>query len=106
MTSIDLALLERIAEQRRFGTRTLEIAKRLFIHGVTPKHLSIEYGVNLQRIYAIRREVLAAAEALALPAGWDELTIAGPKEVIEQIKRQLAEALARYEADLDRQAKP
>jgi len=92
--------LERIAEQRRFESRTLEIAKRLFIHGETPKRLSIEYGVNLQRVYAIRKEVLAAAQALALPPGWDELTISGPREVIEQIKRQFAEALARHAAAL------
>ena len=49
MVRIDLALLERIAEQRRFESRTLEIAKRLFIHKETPKRLSVEYGVNLRK---------------------------------------------------------
>lgn len=105
MTTIDLALLERIATQRRFESRTLEIAKRLFIHGETPKRLSIEYGVNLQRVYAIRKEVLAAAEVVALPPGWQEVTLAGPKELIEQVQRQFAEALARHGKDLARQAK-
>lgn len=94
---IDLALLERIAQQRRFEGRTLEIAKRLFIHGETPKRLAVEYGVNVQRVYAIRREVLAAAQALALPPGWEEATIAGPRELIAELKRQLADALGRLE---------
>jgi len=53
----------------------MEIAKRLFVHGETPKRLAVEHGVNLRRVYAIRKEVLAAAQALALPTGWDELTI-------------------------------
>lgn len=96
MVRIDLPLLERIAEQRRFESRTLEMAKRLFIHNETPKRLSIEYGVNLQRVYAIRKEVLAAAQVLALPPGWEEMTIAGPSELIAQFKRQFAEALARH----------
>ncbi|HEY2927572.1 TrfB-related DNA-binding protein [Piscinibacter sp.] len=100
MARIDLPLLECIAEQRRFESRTLEIAKRLFIHGETPKRLSIEYGVNLQRVYAIRKEILAAAQAWALPPGWEEMTIAGPSELIAQFKRQFAEALARHAAAL------
>ena len=62
---IDFDLLERIAKQRRFEARTLEIAKRLFIHGESPKRLSIEYGVNLQRVYAIRKEVLGALRSFA-----------------------------------------
>jgi hypothetical protein len=102
---IDLSLLERIAAQRRFESRTLEIAKRLFIHGEKPKRLSIEYGVNLQRVYAIRKEVLAAAHALALPPGWEELTVSGPRELVAQFKRQFAEALARHEAESAMHAK-
>ena len=96
MATIDLARLERIAEQRRFENRTLEIAKRLFIHGETPKRLSIEYGVNLQRVYAIRKEILAAAQASTLPPGWEEVTIAGPSELIAQIRRHFAEALEQH----------
>ena len=100
MARIDLPLLERIAEQRRFESRTLEIAKRLFIHGETPQRLSIEYGVNLQRVYAIRKEILAAAQASALPPGWEEMTIAGPSVLIARFKRQFAEALAQHTAAL------
>lgn len=91
---VDFDLLERVAKQRRFEARTLEIAKRLFIHGEKPKRVSIEYGVNLQRVYAIRKEVLAAAEALALPPGWEELRIAGPRELIDRLKRKFEQEMA------------
>lgn len=90
MRTIDLSLLERIAQQRRFEERTLEIAKRLFVHGETPKRLSVEYGVNIQRVYAIRKEVLAAAQALELPPGWEEITVRGPKALIEQVRKLVA----------------
>lgn len=96
---IDFDLLERIAKQRRFEARTLEIAKRLFIHGESPKRLSIEYGVNMQRVYAIRKEVLSAAEALALPPGWEELNVKGPREVIERLRRQYELEMARIASD-------
>jgi len=97
VVAIDLELLQRIAEQRRFEGRTLEIAKRLFVHGETPKRLSVEYGVNIQRVYAIRKEVLAAAQALALPRGWEELTIRGPKELIDRIRREVSDVLAQLD---------
>jgi TrfB plasmid transcriptional repressor len=102
MTAIDHGTLDRIAQQRRFEPRTLEIAKRLFLHGEPAKRLAVEYGVNIQRVYAIRREVLDAGRTIALPPGWEEVTIAGPKALIEQIKRQVAEALGK----LDRGGKP
>ena len=95
MTTIDFALLERIAEHRRFDPRTLDIAKRLLIHGEDPKGLSVEYGINLQRVYAIRKEVLAAAEAVKLPPGWDRLELVGPRKLIERIKRQFDEEMAK-----------
>ncbi len=95
MTDIDYAMLERIAEQRRFEARTLDIAKRLFIHRENPKAVSTQYGVNLARVYAIRKEVLAAAQALALPAGWEELHLSGPSEVIARIRRQFEEEMSR-----------
>ena len=95
MTMIDLATLEAIAGQRRFDTRTIEIGKRLLIHGEDAKRLSHEYGINLQRVYAIRKEVLAAAQAVALPPGWERLTIAGPREVIARVKRQFDDEMSR-----------
>jgi hypothetical protein len=86
---IDLELLERIAGQRRFEGRTLEIAKRLFIHGETPKALAMEYGILIQRVYAIRREVMQAAEALRLPPGWATVTVSGPKDLIKSIRQEV-----------------
>jgi len=77
--SIDEAELQRIARLRRFDARTLEIARRHFIEGDRPKLLAAEYGLVLQRIYAIRKSVLD----LALPSGQGEVTLRGPVEAIE-----------------------
>lgn len=95
MPDIDLPLLEHIAGQRRFAPSTVAIAKGLFIEGQTPRHLAAAHGVNVQRVYAIRDQFLAAAEALALPAGWAQVTLAGPRELIEDLKRLHAEGLKR-----------
>ena len=46
MTVIDSHLLERVARERRFDPRTLEIAWRLFIEKEPVKKLSAEYGVG------------------------------------------------------------
>jgi hypothetical protein len=90
-------MLERIASQRRFAPNTLEIAKGLFIERHTPRRLAVEHGVNVQRVYAIRDQFLAAAQALALPPGWEEVTLAGPRELIEELRRLHAEGLKRLE---------
>ena len=82
-TRVDEAELQRIARQRRFDPRTLEIARRLFVDGDRPKSLAAEYGLILQRIYAIRKAVLD----LALPEGEAELTLKGPAEAIKAAKR-------------------
>jgi hypothetical protein len=83
---ITLELLEQIAAQRNFEPKTLQIAKRLLIDGHAPKRLSSEFGVNHQRVYAIRKEVLAAARQSRLPAGWSQITLTGPTELIESIR--------------------
>ena len=61
-TSVDEKQLASIARLRKFDPRTLEIARRLFIHHEKPKLLSAEYGVILQRIYAIRKAVLDSVD--------------------------------------------
>jgi hypothetical protein len=94
MIAIDVQLLERIALQRRFESRTLDIAKRLFIHRETPKRVASEFGVNLQRVYAIRKEILAAARDAALPDGWVEVTLVGPQDLIAQVKASFERAMA------------
>lgn len=96
---IDLALLGRIAVRRRFEARTMEIATRLFVHGDTPKRLAIEFGINIQRVYAIRRLVEEAARECALPPGWTEVTFAGPADVVERLKNELAAALQAEQLD-------
>ncbi len=48
----------------------------------------------MQRVYAIRKKVLAALQALALPDGWESVTLAGPQLLIASLKAQLAQALA------------
>jgi hypothetical protein len=74
-TSVDKKKLESIAALRKFDPRTLEIAQRLFIHHEKPKLLSAEYGVILQRIYAIRKAVLDSVDD-------GELTLRGPVEAL------------------------
>ena len=74
-TSVDAKKLEHIAKLRKFDHRTLEIARRLFIHHEKPKLLSAEYGVILQRIYAIRKAVLDSVDD-------GELTLRGPVEAL------------------------
>lgn len=94
--TVDLETLQRVASLRKYQPETLEIATRLLVYGETPKRLVAEYGINHQRVYAIRKEVLAAIKALALPEGWEEVTLAGPRPVVAEIKAQFAQALERY----------
>jgi hypothetical protein len=94
VTNIDYVMLERIADQRRFEPRTLDVAKRLFVYGETPKAVSTQTGVYLPRVYAIRREVLAAAQALARPEGWEELTLVGPRDVIQRVRQMFEVEMA------------
>jgi hypothetical protein len=91
---ITLELLEQIAAQRNFESKTLQIAKRLLIDGHAPRRLSSEFGVNHQRIYAIRKEVLAAAEQSRLPDGWSQITLAGPSDLIESTRKLFEQELA------------
>jgi hypothetical protein len=90
-TSVDAAQLERIAQKRRFDPRTLEIARRLFLEGDRPKLLSAEYGLILQRIYAIRKAVLDSA----LPLGEAEVTLRGPAAAIEAAELAFKKHVAR-----------
>jgi hypothetical protein len=90
---VDLAFLERLAQERQFEPQTLEIAKRLMIYGHTAKHLALEYGLNISRIYAIRNLVQQAADSL--PDGWIRVTVEGPQHLVERLQKQLADAIAR-----------
>lgn len=92
MVDIDLNFLEQLGKERRFEPQTLEIAKRLFIHKQPPKHVALEYGLNLSRIYAIREMVRHAAEGL--PPGWVRVTFEGPRDLIERLHNELQKELA------------
>ena len=95
--SVSRSELERILRQRRFDERTKEIARRLFIDKTRPKLLAVEYGLIQQRIYAIRKCVLA----LAMPPGEAQVTLAGPVEAIEAAQRAFDNCLARLRTDAD-----
>ena len=97
MIEIDGVLLDRIAGRRRFEPRTLNIARRLFVHRQTPKRVASEFGINLQRVYAIRKDFQAAAESLALPPGWARDELVGPRELVAHHKRLFEAALGALE---------
>ena len=91
--TVDLEILDRIAAARHFQPETMEIARRLLVFGDTPKRISIEYGINHQRVYAIRKKVLAAVAELSIPHGWEEVRLVGPVELIADLKARFAEEL-------------
>ena len=55
-------LLDRLARRHRFSPRTLQIAARLLIEGASAREVAREFGIHLSRVYAVRRQVLDAAE--------------------------------------------
>lgn len=93
MAEIDLPLIERIAAQRRFSPTTVQIAKGLFVEGFDARRLALEHGLHVKRVYAIRKEFLDAAQAMALPRGWEEVTFAAPRDVIEELRRLYAQRM-------------
>jgi hypothetical protein len=72
MDATAFKLLER---KRRFKPGTLEIAKRRILRREPATALAAAYGVNLQRIYAIEKQVTAAWQELHLPDGWSEIIL-------------------------------
>ena len=90
--------LARIARQRKFDPRTLEIARRLFIHHEKPKLLSAEYGVILQRVYAIRKAVLDSA----LQIGYAELNLRGPAEAVAAARLAYEKQMAKLKRQTSR----
>lgn len=92
MKSISAKALERLSRKRRFSTQTLEIAKRFLIDAESPKALAAEYGLYLQRIYAIGKQVGAAAKSETLPSGWEEVTLVAPRPLIREVRKRIASA--------------
>jgi ribosome recycling factor len=102
MTVVDSHLLERVARERRFDPRTLEIARRLFIKKESVKRLSTEYGVIHQRIYAIRRSVIEQVEKYELPEGWTEVTLRGPADLVQSITELFQQRMTELAAEADK----
>lgn len=85
MTTVDGPLLERVARERRFDPRTLEIARKLFINDEAVRKVAQEYGVIDKRVYAIRKTVLDHVQKYELPQGWSEVTLRGPAELVQAV---------------------
>jgi hypothetical protein len=94
MSTVTAEQLERIAKKRRFSTQTLDIAKRLFLYRDAAKALSVQYGVNIPRIYAIRDTVAKAVKEERVPPGWEEVTLVAPKALIAEFRGRVEEARA------------
>jgi hypothetical protein len=77
-----------LQRKRRFKAQTLEIAKRRIVGQEPATKLAAAYGVNIQRIYTIEAQVMAAWRELHLPAGWSEITLVAPKTLIDEFKRR------------------
>jgi len=92
MDATAFKLLER---KRRFKSQTLDIAKRRILQRESATALAAAYGINLQRIYTIERQVNAAWQELHLPAGWSEITLVAPKPLIAEFKRRARAATAK-----------
>lgn len=91
---IDEAMFKLLESKRNFDPQTLEIARRRILHNENARHLQAAYGVNLPRIYAIEKQIMAAAHALrvGLPPGWGEMTLVAPKAMLREFARQAAAA--------------
>ena len=85
---LDARAFTLLAERRRFKQLTLEIAKRRILGREAATILAARYHVNLQRIYAIEKQILEAWQELHLPPGWGEITLVAPKPLIAEFKRR------------------
>ena len=85
---LDEAAFKRLESKRRFKGHTLEIARRRILHGESAQGLGAAYGINPARVYTIEAQVLAAWQALQLPEGWAEVTLAAPQSLIEEFQRR------------------
>jgi hypothetical protein len=85
---MDATAFKLLEHKRRFKRRTLEIAKRRILRREPATVLAAAYGVNLQRIYTIEKQITAAWRELHLPPGWSEITLVAPKPLIAEFKRR------------------
>ena len=99
---VDELTLERVARERRFNARTVEITRRLFIDKHPPLSVAKEFALLDKRIYAIRAAVIKQVQGYALPEGWVEVTLRGPADVVkkaeESFRRRMRERMDEQEA--------
>ena len=86
---LDDAAFERLIRPRKFKAQTIEIARRLLVGGEEPRDLAIAYGLTVPRVYGIAQQFTAAYEAERLPAGWVEVTLVAPAELVEKFQAML-----------------
>ena len=99
---MDVDTFERLARARRFRPQTLEIARRRVLGGERAMDLAIAYGVNVQRIYGIERQIQAAAAQQRLPPGWAEATIVAPEALLREFQARAAAARAELTGAVER----
>jgi hypothetical protein len=93
---VDEATLERVAKTRRFDAQTIEMARRVLLHGERNSALANEYGLHPITIYRNVKAVRLACEAEWLPRGWTRRMIAAPNAMIRDFERQAAAAMREW----------
>ncbi|MCU0895969.1 MAG: transcriptional regulator KorA [Burkholderiales bacterium] len=94
---VDEATLERVAKTRRFDAQTIEMARRVLLHGERNTALANEYGLHPITIYRNVRAVRLACEAEWLPRGWTRRTIAAPTVMIRRFEREAMAAMREWQ---------
>ena len=77
--------------RRRFQQGTLRVARQLLVEGQPAKVVAFANGINTKRVYAIKKQILAAVEA-EFGSGPDLLALEEPTGVLAE--RQRAAAVA------------
>lgn len=77
--------------RRRFQEGTLRVARQLLVEGQPAKVVAFANGINTKRVYAIKKQILAAVEA-EFGSGPELLALEEPTGVLSE--RQRAAAVA------------
>jgi len=77
--------------RRRFQQGTLRVARQLLVEGQPAKVVAFANGINTKRVYAIKKQILAAVDA-EFGSGPDLLALEEPTGVLAE--RQRAAAVA------------
>ena len=96
---VDELTLERVARERRFDKRTMEIARRLFVDKREPSSVAKEFALLDKRIYAIRAAVRKQVASYGLPEGWAEVTLRGPADLVKAVEGTFRKRMKRRSAE-------